>query len=169
MLASRTMMKSGFLAGAAFAAGVIVGVFVPRPWAHDAAPPAPQAQTKAKTESFESLAESGNKAMDQKRYVDAIAAYDRALAIRFDPDVATDRGICLRELGQKELALAAFEFITLRVPDHWQAHYNRAVVLLQMDRIDAAREEAVKLKVRQPDNQSVRQLLEVIEQRSASH
>jgi tetratricopeptide (TPR) repeat protein len=173
--------SSGFLAGAAFAGGLVIGLVLPRPWQSQSlqqtqTAPAPQQSAAQPSErppianapppggeAFESFVAAGNKALDEKRYRDAVAAYDPALALRFDPNVATDRGVALRETGEHDVALAAFEFVLLRVPTHWQARYNRAVVLMQMGRLDDARMEADRLMADHGDNPAVTALQSAIQ------
>ena len=139
-------MRSGFLAGAAFILGVVAGVFL-APLIHKEPPAAPaqpvvQTTTPARVEKsgdpFESAKRKGDAAMDAGRCEDAIAAYESALSMRFDADAATDRGVCLRQLGRKEQAMAAFEFVTLREPKHWKARYNLTAMLIEAGRKDEA-------------------------------
>jgi len=97
----------------------------------------------------------GNEAMDAGRCADAIAAYDQALAMRFDADVATDRGVCLRQLGDRQRALTAFEFVTLKAPSHWKARYNLTAMLLELGRVDEARASFAILKRQRPNDESL--------------
>lgn len=166
--------SGGFLAGAAFVIGILLGTFIVAPALQDArrerppmsAPPsetaAPQAAAPAPQTPFDIAVAAGNEAMDAEKYREAIAAYERALAIRFDADVATDRGVCFRLLGEPQRALTAFEFVTLKEPDHWKARYNRAVVLLQLGRVDEARVEAERVAAQEPNEPAVRKLLETV-------
>ena len=147
--------------------GIAVGTFLIAPIIHDArrertAVPAPPQETVA---PFDQAVAAGNQAMDEERYREAIEAYDRALTIRFDADVATDRGICYRLLNEPERALAGFEFVTLKDPAHWKARYNRAVVLLQLGRVDEARVEAERVAKLKPGEPAVMKLIEAIDQR----
>ena len=84
--------------------------------------------------------------MDAGRYVEARTEFDRALRLHFDPDVATDRGICLRREGRDVEALADFEYVTMARPDHWQARYNKAVLLLENGRVSEAQRDLDTLK-----------------------
>lgn len=92
--------------------------------------------------------------MDTDRCKDAVAAYERALAIRFDADVATDRGVCLARLGDRERAAAAFEFVTIKDPSHWKARYNLTALLTELGRIDDARESLAVLERQRADEEA---------------
>ena len=96
--------------------------------------------------------------MDAGRCNDAIAAYDSAIAIRFDADTATDLGVCLRQTGQREQALATFEFVTLKEPSHWKARYNMTAMLLELERIDQAKTSLDILRRQRPDDAALRTL-----------
>jgi tetratricopeptide (TPR) repeat protein len=103
--------------------------------------------------------------MDAGQFQQALAAYDRALAIKFDANVATDRGVCFRELGQRERALTAFEFVTMKEPAHWQARYDKAVLLLEMQRYDDVQRELDVLVREHPDEPAVKDLLKAFTQK----
>lgn len=168
--------QSAFTAGASLIVGILIGTFLVAPIVEDVrrerTPIAaePQPATTASTGSaepqtpFDIARAEGNTAMDEERYREAIAAYDRALAIRFDSDVATDRGVCFRLLNEPDRALAAFEFVTLKDPQHWKARYNRAVVLLQLGRVEEARAEATRVAAEQPNEPTVQKLMEAVAQ-----
>jgi len=96
--------------------------------------------------------------MDAGRCEDAVAAYERALSIRFNADTATDLGICQRQLGRREQALATFEFVTLKEPSHWQARYNLTAMLLELGRVDEARTSFGILKKQRPNDDTLRVL-----------
>ena len=154
-------MRAGFLAGTALIIGIVIGTFVVAPLLRQEEPrsAAPAARTApVAADPFEALRAKGNEAMDAQRCDEAIAAYDRALAIRFDADVATDRGVCLRQMGKREDALAAFELIMLRSPSHWQARYNLTAMLLELGRIDDARHSFAILKRQRPNDEAVKKL-----------
>lgn len=152
-------MRAGILAGAAFVIGAIVGTFLIAPAVHREPQKAvPRVATPPAPDSFETAREKGNAAMDAGRCEDAIAAYESALAIRFDADAATDLGVCLRQLGQREQALATFEFVTLKQPAHWQARYNLTAMLLELGRVDRARASFEILRQQRPDDEALRTL-----------
>ena len=100
--------------------------------------------------------------MDAKRCDEAIAAYEKALVIRFDADAATDRGVCLRQLGRRDEALAAFEMVMLKDPSHWQARYNLTAMLLELGRVDDAKLSFAILKRQRPQDEAVQRLEEAL-------
>lgn len=152
-------MRAGFLAGSAFVIGALVGTFLIAPNVHRQRPVvAPQVTKAPAPDPFETARAKGNAAMDGERCEDAIAAYESALAIRFDADAATDRGVCLRQLGRREQALAAFEFVTLKEPSHWKARYNLTAMLLELGHVDQAKQSFAILRGQRPDDEAVRTL-----------
>src|SRR5687768_8999295 len=116
-------MRAGFLAGLTFVLGAILGTFVLAPLLPRSEPRVAEPRTAtspaAQADPFQTALAKGNAAMDAEKCAEAVAAYEQALAVRFDADVATDRGVCLRQLGDRERALAAFEFVTMKEPSHW--------------------------------------------------
>ncbi len=156
-------MRTGFLAGAAFVIGAIVGTFLIAPMIQRQpqaviAQPVTQQATKLPADPFEDARAKGDAAMDAGRCNDAIAAYESAIAIRFDADAATDLGVCLRQTGQREQALATFEFVTLKEPSHWKARYNLTAMLLELGRIDQAKASLDILRRQRPDDAALRTL-----------
>jgi tetratricopeptide (TPR) repeat protein len=87
---------------------------------------------------------------DLKRFAEALASYDRALAIR--PDYAeahSNRGAALYELDRPEEALASYDRALAILPAHAQAHYNRGNALRGLRRAEealAAYERALALR-----------------------
>lgn len=80
-------------------------------------------------------------AISQSRLDDAVAAYragdcrtavDRALAatepLPVRPEPLMVLGLCDAKLGERTLAVRAFEAATRRDPENWQAHYGLAIV-----------------------------------------
>ena len=104
------------------------------------------------------LAQLGNMYMDAAKFPDAIQYYERALAVREDPNLRIDLGICYKQNGQLDKALAAFRKSGEDAPGQWQPLYNEAVVLGEMRRLDEARAIAAKLKVMRPDDPDVQKL-----------
>jgi Flp pilus assembly protein TadD len=151
----RTAVITGVIC---FALGVLAGALIVR-----GSRPAAVATPAAKTDPFEEAVSAGNHAMDQSRCNEAIAAYDRALAIRFDANVATDRGVCLRMMGERDRALTAFEFVLMREPKHFQARYNKAVVALELGQVERARTLAAELLAERPSDSAVKQLSAAVE------
>ena len=84
-----------------------------------------------------------------------------------EPDVLTDLGVCRREMGQPEEALASFDRAIAVDDSHWQSQFNRAVVLtFDLERYDDAREGLAALQALQPGNESIARLSEELERRA---
>ncbi len=75
----------------------------------------------------------GNTLKELKRYDDALASYDRALAL--EPGFAGahhNRGVTLQELKRYDDALASYERASALRPDFVEAHWNESLVRLQL-------------------------------------
>ena len=88
----------------------------------------------------------------------AIDYYERALAVRSDGLVRTDLGICYKQNGQLDKALAAFQKASEESPGQWQPLFNAAAVLGEMHRVDEARAVVSKLKAMRPNDPEVQRL-----------
>jgi Flp pilus assembly protein TadD len=156
--------NAGFLAGAAFVIGALVGTFLIGPAVHrqPRAAAAAATQTAHEPSAFDKAVAEGNAAMDAGRCKDAVAAYERALSVRFDADAATDRGVCLRQLGDRDRALAAFEFVTLKEPEHWQARYNLTALLVESGQVEQARASFAILQKQRPGDEALQPLEKVL-------
>src|SRR5438876_7391237 len=86
--------------------------------------------------NFDALVQLGNMYMDAAKYPQAIDYYERALAVREDPDVRIDLGISYKQSGQLDKALAAFQKAGAEAPNQWQPMFNAAIVLGEMHRYD---------------------------------
>jgi len=83
--------------------------------------------------------ELGNDYFDTQRRAEAVEAYASALELEpDDPDVLTDQGIMLRELGAFDRALANFERANRLQPTHLHSLFNIGV-LCASDLHDRAR------------------------------
>jgi tetratricopeptide (TPR) repeat protein len=114
------------------------------------------------------LTQLGNLYMDAAKYTQAADYFERALAVREDPTTRTDLGICYKQSGQPEKAIAAFERAASEAPDQWQALYNEAVTLGELQRWSDAKKVAAKLQAARPGDAQVTQLVQAIDQRAAS-
>ncbi len=115
--------------------------------------------------NVDALVQLGNMYMDAAKFPQAAGYFERALDVREDPTVRTDLGICYKQNGQLDKAVAAFERAVSEAPDQWQALYNEAVVLGDLQRWDDARTVAAKLRAMGPSDPQVQQLVRAIEQR----
>ena len=106
----------------------------------------------------EALAQLGDMYMDAAKFPEAIGYLGRALAIREDPNVRIDLGICYKQNGQMNESLTAFKRAADEAPGQWQPLYNEAIVLGEMKRFDEARSLAAKLKAMRPDDPEVQRL-----------
>jgi tetratricopeptide (TPR) repeat protein len=106
----------------------------------------------------DALTQLGNLYMDAAKYPEAIGYFERALAVREDPNVFIDIGICLKESGQPEKALASFKRAAELAPGQWQPLYNQAIVLGEMRRTDEAKAIATKLKAMRPEDPDIERL-----------
>lgn len=97
---------------------------------------------------------------DARQWERAIAFYDRALEFRpDDPNVLTDKGICLRGVGRFEEALEVMAKAHQADPAHWQSLFNSAVVAgFDLGRFDAAEAALDRLEQIKPDAPGLREL-----------
>ena len=96
------------------------------------------------------LTELGNLYMDATKYSQALGYYEQSVAVRRDPAVLMDLGICYRETGTPEKALATFRELTRISPQSWQSQFNEAIVLADTQRLDEARGIVARLKREHP-------------------
>jgi|ERR1043165_1044409 tetratricopeptide (TPR) repeat protein len=106
------------------------------------------------------LTQLGTMYMDAAKFPQAIDYFERALAVREDPTTRADLGICYKQNGQLEKALAAFQRAASEAPEQWQSLYNEALVLGEMQRWDDARAVAAKLSAMRPNDAQVAQLVQ---------
>jgi Flp pilus assembly protein TadD len=109
--------------------------------------------------NVDALVQLGRMYMDAVKYQEAIGYFERAVAIRDDPNVRMDLGICLKEAGQPEKALVEFRRARELSPEQWQPMYNEAIVLGEMRRTDEAKAVAAKLQKMRPDDPDVQRLV----------
>lgn len=100
--------------------------------------------------------ERGTALREQKRFIEALAAFDDAIARK--PDYAeahNSRGIVLASVERLEDSLAAFDLAVGHKPDYAEAYNNRAIVLQDLKRLDAALESFDKALSLQLNNARV--------------
>ena len=118
----------------------------------------------ANPNDFDSLVQLGNMYSDVAKYPQAIEYYERALRVREDTNVRTDLGICYKESGRLEEALAQFKRVASDNPESWQAVYNLIIIDGQLKRFADARAELVKLKQLRPNDPDVAKLEQALAQ-----
>ena len=126
-----------------------------------------RAEVEKNPNDADALLQLANLNYDIKSWQRAADLYERFLVLRPEnPDVLTDLGVTLRELGRTADALERFDRAAALAPTHWQSRFNQAVVL-GLDMQDYARAEKVLagLKSLQPDNASVTELAAEIARR----
>jgi tetratricopeptide (TPR) repeat protein len=99
----------------------------------------------------------GNLYFDAGRWKEARMWYERAMAIEGgDPNVITDLAVVYRNLQQPERSLALLDQAIAISPDHWQAVYNKVVVLhFDLHRHDEAASALARLKEIKASNPEV--------------
>jgi tetratricopeptide (TPR) repeat protein len=115
--------------------------------------------------NFDALVQLGTMYMDAAKFPQAIGYLERALAVREDPNVRTDLGICYKQNGQLDKALAAFRKAGAEAPQQWQPIYNEAIVLGEMRRFDEARALLPALQKMRPGDADVQRLEQALNPR----
>ena len=112
----------------------------------------------------------GNAGYDGGDFRLAVDAYEKAVSIRGDdPNVLTDLGVSYRNLGDLDKALAMFDRALKVSPGHWQAAFNKIVVLgVDKGETAKAKELLAKLKASGQGAGNLDQLEKMIEQRAAA-
>jgi len=110
----------------------------------------------------DALVQLGDMYMDAAKFPQAIEYLSRAVAIRDDANTRTDLGICYKQSGQPDRALAEFQRAATMAPDQWQPLFNEAIVLVDLHRTDEARAIAAKLKQMRPDDPEVQKLVATV-------
>lgn len=90
----------------------------------------------------------GNLYFDAGRWTEARLWYERAMEIdATDPNVLTDLAVVYRNLKQPERSLELLDRALEMSPNHWQAVYNKVVVLhFDLHRHDEAAQALERLK-----------------------
>ncbi len=107
---------------------------------------------------------------DAAKYDQAVGYYRQALEIHpSDVDARTDMGICLREMGMSDDAMAQFQTSLSYDPRHWQTWLNLGVVAL-FDKHDLtiAREAFDKVEEINPTFKDLPLLKEAVRKASAA-
>lgn len=93
----------------------------------------------------------------------AAELFERYLKLRPDgeqaADVMSDLGSCYRGLQQSDKALALFDQVIAARPNHWQARYNKIILLaFDLRKLDEADQVMAELRQLQPNNPEVERL-----------
>ena len=112
-------------------------------------------QIEQNPNDFDALVQLGNMYMDVGKFPQAIDYFTRALAVREEPSVRTDLGICYKQSGQAAKARDEFARVASEQPDQWQAIYNLAIVDGEMRDYAGARTQLAKLKQMRPNDPEV--------------
>lgn len=121
-----------------------------------------QAMLKADPKNTEAMAGLGNIFMDAGMFDQAIERYTQAVAVKPDANILTDLGICLRETGRAEEALARLREARAIDPSHWQAIYNEGVVLVSLGKTGEAKRVVAELKKLRPGSAELASLEKAI-------
>lgn len=127
-----------------------------------------QAAVAGDPKNYDLLVHLGNAAYDAGDWRLAVDTYEKAVAIKGnDPNVLTDLGVAYRNLGDTDKALARFDAALKSNPTHWQALYNKTVILgLDKGETKKAKELIAKLKATGQNAAGVEQLEKSIDQAS---
>jgi tetratricopeptide (TPR) repeat protein len=88
----------------------------------------------------------------QRRFDEALASYDRALAVQRDHAGALcNRGVTLHELRRFNEALASYDRAVAMLPDYAEALFNRGVTLQELKRFEEALASYDRALASQPD------------------
>jgi Flp pilus assembly protein TadD len=109
--------------------------------------------------NFDALVQLGGMYMDAAKFPQAAEYLERAAAVRDDANVRMDLGVCYKQAGQLDRALADFQRAAAMAPDQWQPYFNEAIVLIDLHRIDEARVFAAKLQQMKPGDPEVEKLV----------
>jgi tetratricopeptide (TPR) repeat protein len=112
----------------------------------------------AKADHFDALHLIAVIASRQQRFEDALAGYERALAVRPDhADALYNRGATLYELKRFDEALASYERALALRPDHAEAHYSRGLTLRALNRLEEALTSFERAVALRPNVEALRQ------------
>src|SRR5260370_36569524 len=109
--------------------------------------------------NFDALVQLGGMYMDAAKFPQAAEYLERAIAVRDDASTRIDLGVCYKQTGQLDRALAEFQRAATMAPDQWQPIFNEALVLIDLHRMDEARTLAAKLQQMKPGDPEVAKLV----------
>lgn len=112
--------------------------------------------------NFDALVQLGGMYMDAAKFPQAAEYLERAVAVHDDANVRMDLGVCYKQAGQLDRALADFQRAAMMAPGQWQPLFNEAIVLVDLHRMDEARATAIKLQQMRPGDPEVQKLVATI-------
>jgi tetratricopeptide (TPR) repeat protein len=120
--------------------------------------------------NFQAWTALGNEYFDGNQFMDAIEAYDKALAIKPNsPNVLTDQGVMFKRLGWFDRAIENFEKANEVDPSHATSVYNLGIVyrydLQDFPKAQKAWIKFLELSPSGPGSDRVRQDLEFLRTR----
>jgi tetratricopeptide (TPR) repeat protein len=94
------------------------------------------------------MAAMGNVYFDASRWQEASGWYEKSLVLSpGDSNIMTDLAVVYRNLGRSQESLELLDQVITTSPDHWQAWYNKVVVLnFDLHEHDAAAASLDRLK-----------------------
>lgn len=136
---------------------VLVCLAAPAAWAEETASP-------TVNEVAQGWLARANQYYDQGKWEDAKKAFLAYLEeTPNDVSVIADLGVCYQELGDYDRAVRNFDRALVLSPGHWQALYNKVIVLgFHLGKKDQARRLMRRLQKLQPDNPDVRRLAQAL-------
>jgi len=117
--------------------------------------------------NFQAWTALGNEYFDSNKFMDAIEAYDKALAIQPNsPDILTDQGVMFKRLGWFDRAIANFTKANEIDPTHATSVYNLGIVyrydLQDFAKAQQAWTRFLEINPTGPGSDRVRQDLELL-------
>lgn len=111
-----------------------------------------------------------NLTYDIGNWPNCVKYYEKFLELEpGQPDVFSDLGVCYRELGDPDKAIASFHQAQEIDPGHWQSMFNEVVILaFDLQDYDRAAEVLEELRALQPDNATVQSLADEVARRQAA-
>jgi len=94
----------------------------------------------------------GNTLRELKRLDEAVANYDRALALRPTAEAWGNRGAVLQELGRPNEAIVSFDRALAMTPSHATSHFNRGNALRDLYRYEEALADYDRALAVRPDH-----------------
>lgn len=114
-----------------------------------------EAENPSSAEEAEAWFNQGNQQASAGELSDAIASYDRCLAISPDNYIAwNNRGVMQKNLGQLQDAIASFSKAIEIKPDFYEAWNNQGNTFQDLDRLEeaiASFDKAVEIKANDPE------------------